>query len=325
MSARKPLDTQAAALMLLLCTIWALQQIAVKAGAPDMAPLLQIGLRSGVSAVLLALLMACRGERVAWRDGAWRPGALAGALFGLEFLVVGEGLRHTSASHMVVFLYTAPIFAALGLHWRLRAERLQALQWVGIALAFGGIAWAFLGRAPSAGAAVGDNPLLGDALGLLGGAAWGATTVAIRCSRLSSAPPTETLLYQLVGGCVLVLAAAVASGQTSFTLTPHLLGNLAFQAIVVSFASYLAWCWLLRRYLASRLGVFSFLTPLIGVGLGVGLLGEPLEPGFVQGALLVLAGIVLVSGHVWLGQALGAVWRRGGGRRQAAALGRRGD
>lgn len=39
-----------------------------------------------------------------------------GGLFGLEFLLVGEGMRHTSASHMVVFLYTAPIFAALGLH-----------------------------------------------------------------------------------------------------------------------------------------------------------------------------------------------------------------
>ena len=312
MSAHKPLDTQAVALMLLLCTIWALQQIAVKAGAVDMAPLLQIGLRSGASAVLLALLMIYRGERVSWRDGAWRPGALAGALFGLEFLVVGEGLRHTSASHMVVFLYTAPIFAALGLHWRLRAERLQPLQWAGIAVAFGGIAWAFLGRGAT-GAAVGDNPLLGDALGLLGGAAWGATTVAIRCSRLSSAPATETLLYQLVGGCVLALAGAVAFGQTAFTLTPRLLGNLAFQIVVVSFASYLAWCWLLRRYLASRLGVFSFLTPLIGVGLGVALLGEPLEPAFVQGALLVLAGIVLVSGHAWVAQALGALRARATG------------
>lgn len=309
MSAHKPLDTQAVALMLLLCTIWALQQIAVKAGAVDMAPLLQIGLRSGISAVLLALLMAYRGERVLWRDGAWRPGVLAGALFGLEFLVVGEGLRHTSASHMVVFLYTAPIFAALGLHWRLRAEALQPLQWGGIAVAFGGIAWAFLGRGTS-GAAVGDNPLLGDALGLLGGAAWGATTVAIRCSRLSSAPATETLLYQLVGGCVLALAGALAFGQMNFTLTPRLLGNLAFQSIVVSFASYLAWCWLLRRYLASRLGVFSFLTPLIGVGAGVVLLGEPLEPAFVQGALLVLAGIVLVSGHAWVAQALAALHAR---------------
>ena len=37
-------------------------------------------------------------------DRTWRPGVVVGLLFGFEFLLVGEGLRHTSASHMVVFL-----------------------------------------------------------------------------------------------------------------------------------------------------------------------------------------------------------------------------
>ena len=63
----------------------------------------------------------------------------------------------------------------------------------------------------------------------------------------------------------------------------------------ISLASFLTWFWLLRRYLASQLGVFSFLTPLFGVLLGVWLLGESLEPRFVAGGSLVLAGIGLVS------------------------------
>ena len=75
---------------------------------------------------------------------------------------------------------------------------------------------------------------------------------------------------------------------------------MLFQGILVSFASYLVWFWLLRKYLASRLGVFSFMTPLFGVALGVWLLGEPLEPGFVVGAVLVLLGILLVNGEAWL-------------------------
>jgi drug/metabolite transporter (DMT)-like permease len=66
--------------------------------------------------------------------------------------------------------------------------------------------------------------------------------------------------------------------------------------VVISFASYLAWFWLLRRYLASRISVFSFMTPLFGVTFGVLILGEPLTPAFGGGALLVLLGITLVSG-----------------------------
>jgi drug/metabolite transporter (DMT)-like permease len=194
----------------------------------------------------------------------------------------------------VVFLYTAPLFAALGLHLRLPSERLGLVPWVGIGLAFGGIALAFLGGSAAAGGA-GARALAGDALALLAGAAWGATTVTIRCSTLAEAPATETLLYQLLGAFVLLLPAAVLTGQMRLALTAEVGAHLAFQAVVVSFASFLAWCWLLRRYLASRLGVFSFLTPLFGVLGGVALLGEALAPSFVAGGTLVLAGIGLVT------------------------------
>ena len=303
MDTRKALDPQAIFLMIVLCATWGLQQVVLKATAADIAPILQIALRSGGAAVLVGMVMLVRGERMNLGDGTLKPGLLVGGLFGLEFLLVAEGLRHTSASHMAVFLYTAPIFAALGLHWRLPAERLGALQWVGIALAFGGIAMAFLGRSQAA-SAVSGNMLWGDFLGLLAGMAWAATTVVVRCSTLAKAPATQTLLYQLVGAFVLLIVGAVATGQTSFNPTPTVWASLAFHTLVVSFASFLVWFWLLRQYLASPLGVFSFLTPLFGIVFGAWLLQEPIEPSFLIGAIPVLLGIVLVSGGGWLTQRL---------------------
>lgn len=301
MAPRQPLDGQACSLMVFLCAIWGFQQVALKATALDIAPILQIALRSGGAALLVALLMGLRRETLGLSSGHWRPGLAVGALFALEFLLVGEGLRHTTASHMAIFLYTAPIFAALGLHWKLPAERLKAPQWLGVGIAFGGVVVAFSG---GAGAAQGSNALLGDFLGVLGGAAWGATTVVVRCSRLAASPVTRTLQYQLLGALVWLSLAALWSGQTSIHFTPLVLGSLVFQILLVSFASFLIWFSLLRRYLASRLGVLSFMTPLFGVGFGVWLLDEPLEPNFILGAALVLAGIVLVSGYEWLRQYL---------------------
>jgi drug/metabolite transporter (DMT)-like permease len=78
-------------------------------------------------------------------------------------------------------------------------------------------------------------------------------------------------------------------------LTPTVVACLAYQAVIVAFASYLAWFWLLTRYLAGRLAVFSFLTPLFGVAFGVIFLSEPLSAAFIGAALLVGAGIVLVN------------------------------
>lgn len=303
MDHRKALDGQAMAIMVVLCLIWGLQQVVLKAAAADVTPLMQIALRTGIAAVLVGLLMLKQGVRIAAGDGTWRPGLLVGFLFALEFLLVGEGLRFTTAAHMVVFLYTAPIFVALGLHWKLPAERLAALQWLGVTLAFGGIVITFFGRGQPSGDLV--AMLWGDFLALGAGIAWAATTVAVRLSGLAREPATKTLFYQLAVSFVLLMLATIALGQTGFKPTPLAWGSLLFQALVVSFASYLSWFWLLRHYLASRLGVFSFLTPLFGVAFGVWLLDEPLEPGFLVGALLVCAGIVLVSGYGWIRTQLG--------------------
>lgn len=298
----KAVDGRATGLMVTLCLIWGLQQVAIKVIADDIAPIMQIALRSAVAVVLVGLVIWARHEKIHWSDGHWRPGILVGILFGLEYLLVGEGLRYTTASHMAVFLYTAPIFAALGLQWKLPAERLAAVQWGGIGLAFAGIVIAFYNRSPPVGGGLSAGMVLGDLLGLLAGATWGATTVVLRCTSLAWAPTTHTLLFQLIGAVVVLMLAAVISGQTHIVVTPLVWGSMLYQTVLMAFGSLLVWFWLLRRYLASRLGVLSFMTPLFGVFFGVWLLGEPLDAGFVAGSILVMAGIVLVSGYQWLAQ-----------------------
>lgn len=297
-AARKNTDAFALQVMLGLCLIWGSQQVMIKWAAVDIAPVMQAAFRSGIAAVLVGLLMCWRGG---WAQlgSTWRAGLLAGALFGLEFLFIAEGLKLTSAAHMSVFLYTAPVFTALGLHFMLPSERLRLLQWLGIALAFAGIALAFAGGLSLD--QLDGRVLLGDAMAVLAGLMWGATTVVVRASRLSEAPATLTLFYQLMVGFVGLLLMALFSGQIgAVSFTPLALGSVLFQGLVVSFFSYLTWFWLLRQYLASNLAVFSFITPLFGVTFGVLLLDEPLSMNFVVGAVMVLGGVVLVSAEPWV-------------------------
>jgi drug/metabolite transporter (DMT)-like permease len=293
---RKPIDGLATGLMLLLSLTWGFQQISLKGVEHDLSPILQIALRSGIAALLIASLVLWHREKIDFKN-TWLPGLGAGLLFAFEFLVLGEGLRYTLASHMVVFLYTAPIWVALSLHFLVHAERLNRIQWLGILLAFAGILVTFLGRGDQTAVANAPNILLGDLLGLAAGAAWGFTTVLVRSSRLSVTPAKQTLLYQLVVCFVILMVASVVTGQARINPTPAVMASLAFQGLLVSFASFLTWFWLLRRYPASQLGVFSFMAPMFGVVFGVWLLNDPMEQSFVLGAVLVLTGIVLVNGH----------------------------
>ena len=291
-SERKPVDALAVSMMVVLCMSWGFQQIAIKVAAAGISPIMQAGLRSIIATALLLAWAQLRGIALFRRDGTLAAGMAAGALFAGEFVFIYAGLAHTAASRMVVFIYLAPCLTALGLQWFVPGERLNAGQWTGVALAFLGVALAFADGFSTAK----GSTLIGDAFGVIAAALWAATTVLIRSTRLTSASATKTLFYQLgISALVLPLASMLAGEAGVIALTPMVLASLAYQSVIVAFASYLAWFWLLTRYLAGRLAVFSFLTPLFGVAFGVVLLSEQLSAAFLAAALLVGAGIVLVN------------------------------
>jgi drug/metabolite transporter (DMT)-like permease len=303
MDTRQALDGTAYGLMLFFCLLLGLQQVALKAVAADISPILQIGIRSGIAAVLLGVVILYRRIPLVFADGNWKPGILIGVLFSLEYIFLGEALRYTSASHAVVFLYTSPIFTVLILHFLSPSERLAPLQWMGIVVAFIGIIVAFMG--PETSSIDARSMLIGDGLAILAGAAWGLTTVVIRTTSLARISSMQTLLYQLVMGTVLMLATAFILGQTYFNPSTEALISLGFQSIMVSFVAFMIWFWLLNRYLASRIGVLSFMTPIIGVVLGAWLLDEPITDHFVLGSACVLCGVVLVSAYGLISQRVG--------------------
>jgi drug/metabolite transporter (DMT)-like permease len=292
MSERRPLDPTAYSLMVLCTALWGLQQVAIKLTAADVSLVMQSGIRSVLATVLLLAWARWRGIVLFARDGTFRPGLAAGVLFGAEFVFIYAGLGHTGASRMVVFIYLAPVLTALGLHAWVAGERLVPGQWLGVALAFGGVVLAF----SDGFAAPGGGTWLGDLFGVIAAAFWAATTVLIRATGLARISATKTLCYQLSVSAVMLPLASVLMGEPGVvSLTPLAVASLAYQGVIVAFASYLAWFWLLTRYLAARLSVFSFLTPFFGVLGGVLVLDEPLTPSFSAAALLVGAGIVLVN------------------------------
>jgi len=289
-------------LMTLLCVIWASQQVALKATAADFSPMLQTSLRCGFGALLVSLfvLVRRRGGFTHNEPTLW-PGALAGFLFASEFMLAAIAIELTNVAHLIVLLYTAPIFAAIGLAIYLPNERLHRLQWLGIFLAFGGIVIAFWEPTDQGLSDV----LIGDLLALAAGAIWGSTTVVVRTSSLTRAPAALTLIYQLVACFLLLFAVAWFTDDLRFNPTPLVLTSFTFQVVVVSFFSYLVWFWMLKTYLASRLGVFSFMTPVLGVVLSVLLLDDNFGPRFLIGTLLVVVGITFVSAHSFISKQLG--------------------
>ncbi len=293
MERKQHLDGAAVAILLGCCVLWGLNQVAAKAALTEIGPLWQAALRSGVAGALVWAFAALRGIALFRRDGSLPGGLLAGLLFAAEFACIFVGLQYTTASRMVVFLYLSPFVVALGMPLISPAERLTARQTVGLVIAFGAVAFAFGEGLQGSG-----QPLqwFGDALGVAGALLWGGTTLAIRATRLSSASAEKTLLYQLaVSAVALAAGAAVAGEPLPLDWSWRLLGLFGFQAVIVSFASYLLWFWLIRHYPATKLSSFTLSTPLFGLVAGALLLGEPITPRLMLALAGLAAGIVMVN------------------------------
>ena len=285
---RKPLDATAYSLMVLLTALWGFQQVTIKVIVDDVSLLAQAAIRSIVATLLVMAWARLRSIPLFERDGTLKAGLLAGFLFGIEFVFIYGGLAYTNASRMVVFIYLTPVLTALGLHFMVAGERLHPAQWLGVLVAFAGVVLAFFNS--------GKSTLVGDLCGVAAALFWSATTVLIRATRLAQASATKTLFYQLgVSAILLPVFSYLLNEKGVVALTPLALVSLAYQGVIVAFLSYLAWFWLLGRYLAARLSVFSFLAPMFGVLFGVLFLSEPLGTQFAVAAGLVALGIVLVN------------------------------
>jgi drug/metabolite transporter (DMT)-like permease len=253
--------------------------------------LIQCTIRTAAATLIVLAIMRWRGLPIAARDGTLIAGLVAGALFGLEFLLIYRGLIYTTASRAVLFIYLAPFFVVLGARLFLPGDRFGPLQWAGLLLSFAGMLIAFGVPAPSAD----PRQIVGDIMMVGAAGAWAATTLVIKASSLARISPEKTLVYQLVV-CIPITAigALVFGERIAAAPSAVALGSLAYQTLVVSL-TFAVWFALIVKFSASRLSAFTFLTPLCGVAAGHLVLGDPLTPAFALAVVLVAAGLVLVN------------------------------
>src|SRR3954453_21871742 len=183
----RPLDAASMALVVFICFTWGFNQPAIKLAIHDGPPLIQCAIRSSLATLLVFGLMRLRGLPGTARDGTLIAGLIAGALFGLEFLLIYRGLLYTTASRAVLFIYLAPFFVVIGARWFFPGDRFGWMQWLGLLMAFVGMVVAFGVPAP----ATSPDQLLGDLMMAAAALSWAATTLVIKASSLARVSPEK--------------------------------------------------------------------------------------------------------------------------------------
>ena len=268
----------------------AFNQVVIKVTNGGLQPVFFAGLRSAGAVLCIYLWLRWRGIPLNFAKGTRMAGFVIGAVFAFEFLCLFVALDLTAVSRASVIFYSMPVWLAIMAHFVMPDDRITGLKAAGLALALGGVAVAILTRGDTTmGSLWGDLAALGAAIG------WALTAILAKASPLRTVRPEIQLMWQVGVSAPILLVAALFFGPLIRDLAPIHLAGLAFQIVVVVSAGFIFWLWLLSIYPASGVASFSFLSPVLAVGLGWLLLGEAVGPSLIVALVLVAAGIVLIN------------------------------
>lgn len=283
-------------LVLLTVVLWGGNPVATRFSVDALPPITVAGLRFLMATLVMVAWM--RIECVSFRvhSPQWRPILIAGTLLFLQITTFTFGAAWTSSSHASLFVNTF-VFWVVGLEQVfLHAERLTMSKLAGLLMAAVGVAALLWPSASTAAVQQNDPPsLIGDAMLLFSAFLLGVKFVYTKFA-LRVIGPTELIFWHDVVAVVQFAMAALIWEQPDFgrVTFPSALG-LIYQGVLVGGVCFALQAQLLKHYSASRIAVFSFLTPLVGMLLGTLLRGDQLSVGLLIGGIAVASGIYLVN------------------------------
>jgi drug/metabolite transporter (DMT)-like permease len=239
-------------------------------------PVTFTAVRIASGAVMLLLIVAMDPSRPAGR-GSW---ASALALFGYA-IAFSLAYRSLSAATGALLLFGAVQVTMIA--WaRVRGERLARRQWIGAAVALGGLVWLLL---PGLAAPPPDAA----ALMLGAGVAWGIYTLRAR----GAGDPTRVTAANFARASLPALGLALALAPGLTWDADGLVLAVASGALA-SGVGYAVWYAALRHIGTHTAAVSQLSVPVLTAIAGVTLLAEPLTSRLITGGVAVLGGILLV-------------------------------
>jgi drug/metabolite transporter (DMT)-like permease len=236
------------------------------------------------------------GEARARRQGSWI------SAFALFAYAAAFSLAYSRLSTGVGALVLFACVQATMIGWGIKSgERPTLVEWLGIAIALGGLAWLKLFGARASGAS--DTP---DTVGLLlmmsAGIAWGTYSLRGRASRAPLSATADNFARSvpmaIAGALAGAMLDALKSRSDALASSSWHLSTLGVLLAVASGSiasgiGYSLWYAALPSLRATHAAVLQLLVPILAASFGILLLGEQLSVRLVGSGAMILGGVAL--------------------------------
>jgi len=280
--------------------VWGSSFLFIAIALTGMTPAQAAGGRLLFGALALAAVVAIRRERMPRSPRIWAHLCVLGVTFcAVPFLLFAWAEQHVPSGLASIFNATTPIMTAIMAWAVFRVERLRAGQLAGIAL---GILGVVVIIAPGALADLGGSTVA--QLALLGATACYGFSLAYMRRFLGNAGLSGiAFAFGYIGpAALLMLLLSPLIFAEPISRTPPVIGSIVALGVL---GTGLAYVWnqnTLRAWGPTRASTVTYITPVVGVALGILVLGERLTWNEPTGAVIVFLGILLVQERVRFGR-----------------------
>jgi drug/metabolite transporter (DMT)-like permease len=283
----------------LTVALWGANPAAVSYSVDTLPPIAVAGLRFAMATVFMLFWCHVEGCGLRLRDGQRWPALVAGFLLFLQIATFNVGVTMSNSSHSSMMINTFVFWVVVIEHFITRADRLTARKLLGLFVAFGGVLLLLLrtdhASASESATSLDQPTLVGDAILLFSALVLAWKVVYVRHA-LKFVEPGKLIFWHDLIGVILFVVCSAFFEQIEFQgFTTPAVVSLVYQGVFVAGICFALQALLLRHHSASQIAVFSFATPLFGVGTGILLRGDQMTPMLVVAAVCVAIGILLVN------------------------------
>lgn len=270
--------------------LWAANFSVAKIGTREFDPLFIASFRVMVTSGIFFACLPREQRRITRSDlKDILPLSLSGIVG--NHVCFASGIKYTTPSHSAIIHSLLPVFVGI-VAFFLLGERLGLLAIVGMALAVGGALIVVLRASP----AELRGTLLGDLLTAGGITAFSFYIVLGRrlVARMGSFRAVTFAFVFAIPFMLPVLGIGLLR-QDWHLVTWKGIAALAYMLVFANIVAYILHIFALTRLTAGQVAAFVDLQPAIGIGIAVLFQVDTLTPHILIGAVVALAGVVLVQ------------------------------
>lgn len=273
--------------------IWGSTYLGIRYAVETIPPLLMMGIRHTTAGILVYCWARSRGA-AAPKSKHWAYAAITGLfLFAAGHGILAWAEQKIPSGMAALLCATLPLWTVFVSRIQGAEQKLSGRAWAGLILGFAGVA-VLIG--PNALRGPGALSLWGVLAALASSVAWAIGTIYSKSVRMSSSTMLAAAMQMIAGGLLLLLAAT-ASGESMHVASFSLRSLFALTYLIVfgSIIAFTVFTWLLTVASPSRVSTFAYVNPVVAVLLGWALAGEAVGWNTWVSALIIVAGVALVS------------------------------